>query len=82
LQGLLPDGTDREAGQDALRAHARDFAERTAASAQYRDALRITQLVSEISPQGPEGRHLCQELLNSVAEFTLDQHEEPAGDQS
>jgi GAF domain-containing protein len=82
LQGLLPDGTDREAGQDALRAHARDFAERTAASAQYRDALRITQLVSEISRQGPEGRHLCQELLNSVAEFTLDQHEEPAGDQS
>ena len=41
-----------------------------AASPQYQDALRITQLVGEISRQGPEGRHLCQELLNSVAEFT------------
>lgn len=80
LQGLLPEDTADEASRGALRAHARGFAERTAASARYRDALRITQLVSEISRQGPEGRHLCQELLNSVAEYTLDQQVERTGD--
>jgi GAF domain-containing protein len=70
LAGLLPDGATDAASRSALAAHAREFAERTAQSPRYRDALRITQLVSEISRQGPEGRHLCQELLNSVASYT------------
>ncbi|HLH26422.1 MAG TPA: GAF domain-containing protein [Chloroflexota bacterium] len=77
LQGLVPDGDRAE--RATLAAHARGFAERTAASAQYRDAQRITELVTEISRQGPEGRHLCQALLNSVAEYTRDSGE-PAGE--
>jgi GAF domain-containing protein len=79
LAGLLPEGAGDEASRRALAAHAREFAARTTESAQYRDALSITQLVSEISRQGPEGRHLCQELLNSVAEYAQRRVEESAG---
>jgi GAF domain-containing protein len=78
LGGLVPDGDGGERG--ALAAHARAFAERTSESAQYRDALHITQLVSEISRQGPEGRHLCQALLTSVAEYALSPEGERTGD--
>ena len=30
---------------------------------------RITSLVTEVSTQGPEARHLCQEILASVAAY-------------
>jgi GAF domain-containing protein len=81
LQGLVPEGSagDRDE-RGALAEHARAFAERTGESPRYRDALRITQLVSEISRQGPDGRHLCQGLLSSVAEYTLRQDGEHAGE--
>jgi GAF domain-containing protein len=80
LAGLVPEGSGDTAERGALAAHARAFAERTTELPQYLDALRITQLVSEISRPGPEGRHLCQELLNSVAEYTLGREGERAGE--
>ncbi|HEY7065552.1 MAG TPA: GAF domain-containing protein [Chloroflexota bacterium] len=81
LQGLLPDEDGGTGAADgALWAHAREFAERTTQSAQYRDALRITQLVTEISRNGPEARRLCQELLNSVAAYAREPTPLPAED--
>ena len=72
LEGLVPErsAADREE-RGTLAAHARAF-----------DALRITQLVSEISRQGPEGRHLCQALLTSVAEYAQGQDGAHAGEES
>jgi len=78
LEGLVPYEGGDAAARGALAAHARAFAERTRQSARYRDALRITELVSEISRHGPEGRRLCAELLKSVAEYASSPEPEPA----
>lgn len=69
LQGLLPGGSEEDALRSALEAHAAEFTERTAQSEQYRDALAITHLVSEISAHGPPARQLTQQVLASVAEY-------------
>lgn len=69
LQGLLPGGNEEAALRAVLETHAAEFTERTAHSEQYRDALQITHLVSEISNQGPGGRALAQQILSSIAEY-------------
>jgi GAF domain-containing protein len=70
LQSLLPGGDDEAAAlRRALEAPAAEFAQRTAQSAQYRDVLAITQLVGEISRQGPAARQLARQVLASVAEY-------------
>jgi GAF domain-containing protein len=73
LQGLLPGGSEEEALRHALEVHAEEFTERTAQSEQYREALQITHLVSEVSRHGPEARHLCQQIMISVAEYVRGQ---------
>jgi GAF domain-containing protein len=72
LDQLLPQDGDA-ARLEALRAHAAEFAERVAQSPQYREALKVTNLVTEVSGQGPEARHLCQEILDSVAAYVRQQ---------
>src|SRR5581483_9221611 len=74
LNELLP----HQAGEDAerrrtLESHALEFAARVAASEQYREALKVTSLVTEVSAHGPEARHLCQEILASVASYVRNQ---------
>jgi hypothetical protein len=46
-----------------------DFTERSAQSEQYREALQITHLVSEISRQGPAARQLCRQVMASVENY-------------
>lgn len=69
LRGLLPGGSEEAALRQALETRAGAFTERAAQSQQYRDVLEITQLVSEISRQGPEARQHCRQILASVAEY-------------
>ena len=69
LRGMLPGGSEEAALRQALETRARAFTERTAQSQQYRDVLEITQLVSDISRQGPEARQHCRQILASVAEY-------------
>jgi hypothetical protein len=74
LNELLP----HQAGEDeerrrTLESHAMEFAARVAESEQYREALKVTSLVTEVSAQGPEARHLCQEILASVAGYVRNQ---------
>ncbi|HLI29084.1 MAG TPA: GAF domain-containing protein [Chloroflexota bacterium] len=74
LQGLLPGGSDEEAAlRRTLEAHAAEFTERVAQSEQYRDALKITQLVGAISRHGPAARHLAEQVLASVADYLQSQ---------
>ncbi|HWP28178.1 MAG TPA: GAF domain-containing protein [Chloroflexota bacterium] len=73
LQGLLPGGSEEEALRRALETHAAAFTERTVQSEWYRETLQITHLVSEISRHGPEARHLCQQILASVAAYVRSQ---------
>ena len=73
LQGLLPaEGAD-SARRRELEAHAADFSQRTAQSEQYREALEITHLVSDVSRHNPEARRLCQQIMASVTGYVRDQ---------
>jgi GAF domain-containing protein len=67
LHQMFPDAPADEERVLTLEAHAAEFATRVAESEQYREALKITTLVNEVSTQGPEARHLCQEILAGVA---------------
>ena len=69
LHQMFPDAPADEERVRALEAHAADFATRVAEGEQYREALKITTLVNEVSAQGPEARHLCQEILAGVAAY-------------
>jgi GAF domain-containing protein len=73
LQGLLPGGSEEEALRHVLEVHAEEFTERTAQSEQYREALQITQLVSEVSRHGPDARHLCLEIMRSIGQYVRGQ---------
>jgi GAF domain-containing protein len=77
LQGLLPDDAGRRA---ALELHAAQFAERTAQTDQYREALAITDLVGDISRHGPEARRLCQQVLASLASYLRGQRPTTSAD--
>ncbi len=69
LEGLLPPGLAGGTLRRTLEVHAAEFAERTAQTAQYREALAITDLVAAISRQGPAARRLCQQIMASVAGY-------------
>ncbi len=69
LDALLAGDTEGATQHEALRRHADEFAERTAQSAEYRDALEITQVVTDISQRSPEARHLCQEIIAGIAAY-------------
>lgn len=69
LQGLLPGGDEEEALRRVLEAHVAEFTQRTAQSAQYRDALAIAQLAGAISRHGPAARQLARQVLASVAQY-------------
>jgi GAF domain-containing protein len=69
LQGLLPGGNEEEALRRVLEAHVAEFTQRTAQSAQYRDALAIAQLAGAISRHGPAARQLARQVLASVAQY-------------
>ncbi len=74
LNELLPRQADDDPERRrTLEAHATEFAARVEQSEQYREALKITSLVTEVSGQGPEARHLCQEILASVAAYVRNQ---------
>jgi GAF domain-containing protein len=79
LSGLLPGGSEEDALRNALETHAAEFTERTAQSEQYREALQITQLVSDISAHGPAARQLARQVLASVAEYLRSQASVHAG---
>jgi GAF domain-containing protein len=73
LHQMFPDAPADEERVRALEAHATEFATRVAEGEQYREALKITSLVNEVSAQGPEARHLCQEILAGVAAYVRGQ---------
>lgn len=69
LAGLLPGGSEEEALRRTLEQNAVEFTERSAQSEQYREALQITHLVSEISRHGPAARQLCRQVMTSVENY-------------
>jgi len=69
LQGLLPGVSEEEALRRALGTQSDGQTGRTAQSEQYREALQITHLVSEVSRQGPEACHLSQQVMASLAAY-------------
>jgi GAF domain-containing protein len=73
LQGLLPGRSEDDALQRALAGQADGLTGRTAQSEQYREALQITLLVSEVSRHGPRACQLCQQIVASLASYLRSQ---------
>ena len=77
LSELLPTDAAETELRESLEEHAREFATRTEQSTPYQEALQITQLVNDISEQGPEARRLCQEVMAGVAAYVRGQPSTP-----
>jgi signal transduction protein with GAF and PtsI domain len=78
LHQMFPEASLDDERVRTLAAHAAEFATRVAESEQYREALKITALVNQVSAQGPEARHLCQEILTGVATYVRGQPSDSA----
>lgn len=58
-----------EPGDGELSARVAAFAERTEESAEYRDTLRLAELLSEIARRGDAGRRLGLEVAGAIADY-------------
>jgi GAF domain-containing protein len=81
LQGLLPTEGQASAQRRQLEQHAVQFSQRAAQSEQYREALEITQLVSDISRHNPEARRLCQRIMASMTGYVRGQAQQSAAEE-
>ena len=69
LQGLLPGMSEDQALSRALAGQNEAQTGRTTQTEQYREALQITQLVSEVSRHGALACQLSERVMASLASY-------------